>query len=106
MSAEEILYKLHHVFLPPKLPEQDDAEPTHDKALLNTVISCFSSFKGYVADVHHPAVDSAMTAIKVANDILQESDQVLIVDKIKLESAFSRLVTEGEKLKFAAVSRR
>ncbi|GAB0146158.1 hypothetical protein EsHS_00006568 [Epichloe bromicola] len=95
MSTGEILYKLHHVFLPPKLPEQDDAEPAHDKALLNTVISCFSSFKGYVADVHHPAVDSAMTAIRVANDILQERDHDLIVDKTKLKSAFSRLVTEG-----------
>lgn len=40
-------YMFHHVFLPPKLPQEDDFDPEHDLALLDSVIHALERFKTY-----------------------------------------------------------
>ncbi|KAF1968390.1 hypothetical protein BU23DRAFT_514913 [Bimuria novae-zelandiae CBS 107.79] len=35
-SRDAVLYLIHHVFLPPKLPQRDDHNATHERALLET----------------------------------------------------------------------
>ncbi|KAK2606446.1 hypothetical protein QQS21_003139 [Conoideocrella luteorostrata] len=98
MSHEETLYKLNHVFLPPKLPQTSDAESGYDKALLRTVVGCLSSFKNYVGDMHCSVVDSAMVAMQLADDIHEERDRALVVSEKCLKSAFFRLsTTRGEQ---------
>jgi hypothetical protein len=43
-SLEDILYALHHVFLPPKLPQKDDHEADRDVALCRLVYVASQKF--------------------------------------------------------------
>jgi hypothetical protein len=40
-------YLINHVFLPPKLPHQDDTNPVHEKTLLETVSTALQRFRSY-----------------------------------------------------------
>lgn len=42
-------YMIHHVFLPPKLPQKDDTSPKFEGALLNTMIECITKFQSLIA---------------------------------------------------------
>lgn len=43
-SLKDILYVLNHVFLPPKLPQEDDARPDYDIALCSLVYNASLEF--------------------------------------------------------------
>jgi hypothetical protein len=43
-------YMFHHVFLPPKLPQEDDYNPEHELALLDSVIQALERFKTYATE--------------------------------------------------------
>ena len=43
-SSEDLLYALNHVFLPPKLPQQDDHDPDRDVALCRLVYVASQNF--------------------------------------------------------------
>lgn len=104
MSKEEIMYMLYHIFLPPKLPQKNDAEPKYDKALLGMVVKCMSSFKDYVAGMHRSIVHSALKAIQSASEVHEECSGALVVSETRLKSAFARLCAEGETSKFATAA--
>jgi hypothetical protein len=40
-----MMYLVHHVFLPPKVPQKDDHSATHEEVLLKTVIRGLKDFK-------------------------------------------------------------
>jgi hypothetical protein len=105
MSKEEVMYYLYHIFLPPKLPQKNDAKPAYDKALLGTVAKYMSSFTDYVAGMHRSIVHSALQAIQFAIEVHEECADALIVSETKLISAFARLCAEGEICKFAVAAR-
>jgi len=42
-----ILFQIHHVFLPPLLPQADDTNVFHEKVLLETVHSALKAFQEY-----------------------------------------------------------
>jgi hypothetical protein len=41
-------YLFHHVFLPPKLPQEDDYEAGYDRALLDSVSRALDRFQAHV----------------------------------------------------------
>jgi hypothetical protein len=50
LSVSEAEYILHHVVLPPQLPQEDDWSPRHCDCLLqfvDQVLSDYSNFEGY-----------------------------------------------------------
>lgn len=64
MSTDEAMYKLFHVFLPPKNPQADDTCPEYSKSLLETVIKCLSTFQDYVEESERPVVSLALEAMR------------------------------------------
>jgi hypothetical protein len=61
LSAKAALYMVHHVFLPPKLPQANDFDLELEDALINTVLKSLQEFKSLVDD--HSVVDSARAMI-------------------------------------------
>ncbi len=44
------MYQIHHIFLPPKLPQEDDFEASHERDLLKNVLGAMEQFKAYLDD--------------------------------------------------------
>ncbi|KAF2009127.1 hypothetical protein BU24DRAFT_91134 [Aaosphaeria arxii CBS 175.79] len=42
---DALLYKIHHIFLPPELPQQNDANDSHEWCLAETVYFCLRHFR-------------------------------------------------------------
>ncbi|KAI1385560.1 uncharacterized protein F4822DRAFT_432413 [Hypoxylon trugodes] len=59
LSAKEIRYIFHHVFLPPLLPQKDDYDVKNEEALLQAIIDSLSAFRGYVQESQSSMADSA-----------------------------------------------
>lgn len=53
IEGETLLYFIHHVFLPPRLPDRDDHEITKDTAILNFTITCV---EGFLESTSQPAI--------------------------------------------------
>jgi len=49
LNPEALAYVIDHVFLPPKLPESDDTEASHERVLLQHVHSTLKAFQ----QLHH-----------------------------------------------------
>lgn len=47
MSLESSSYIFHHVFLPPRTPQEDDHNFEHERFLLDTVIEALSRFRNF-----------------------------------------------------------
>ncbi|KAL1693689.1 hypothetical protein GGG16DRAFT_88362 [Schizophyllum commune] len=43
-GADDIHYRIHHLFLPPKLPQKDDRSPKRDRSLISNFLSCAQDF--------------------------------------------------------------
>ena len=48
-SSKDILYALNHVFLPPKLPQEDDTKAERDVALCRSVYHASLEFTDFLA---------------------------------------------------------
>lgn len=66
LSATATAYVIHHVVLPPKLPQQDDRSTAHDLVLFEIVVHALKSLKPYVNNEH---VESVMAAIATVENL-------------------------------------
>ncbi|RMZ83548.1 hypothetical protein DV738_g1146, partial [Chaetothyriales sp. CBS 135597] len=64
LSSSAVSYLIHHIFLPPKLPNQDDSSPENESALLNTTIDALEEFKKWTVDDNNAAVDAVIDMVK------------------------------------------
>ncbi|KAI6482732.1 hypothetical protein MCOR11_010877 [Pyricularia oryzae] len=46
LALDDLLYLVHHVFLPPKLPSGDDCSAKKEAAMLSTVHDALVDFMG------------------------------------------------------------
>jgi hypothetical protein len=63
MSPEESLYLFHHVFLPPKLPQEDDYDPGCEMLLLDMVINALREFRDQVTSQPAGIVTAVITMV-------------------------------------------
>lgn len=94
-SREKAKFLVHHVFLPPKLPHEDDLKPECGKTLLTTTLGSLSRFRDYVSDLHRCIVDSAIAMMRTSNEIHEICGDYLSVSEEKLKNAFAKLCKEG-----------
>jgi hypothetical protein len=90
LSLKDILYILNHVFLPPKLPQEDDTETDSDIALCHLVYQASREFVGFLS----PPQQQQWSVVKTMLKALLKTTQVL--DKDELAESISRLKEGGE----------
>ncbi|KAL4786748.1 hypothetical protein BJX76DRAFT_365241 [Aspergillus varians] len=88
LSAREILYLFHHVFLPPKLPQEDDYNPDHDSILLDTVICALRDFRAHISSQHGEVIDSILAMVANLKETRGPHGDV---DGVKLQAALETL---------------
>lgn len=64
LSSQVLDYIFHHVFLPPKLPNGDDASPANELRLIKLVRDCLIGFLPEVDLSYHEAIKSAAALMK------------------------------------------
>jgi hypothetical protein len=52
-AAYSLLYSINHIFLPPKLPQEDDADITEDLALTEECRAALESFVAHLPPEDH-----------------------------------------------------
>lgn len=91
-----MMYLIHHMFLPPKLPHADDYESKREVILLETTIDALRKFKDFVAHDQHHIVDSVtamVTSMKTVHDPSASKGGIL---QGKLEDALKNLCRQGK----------
>ncbi len=63
------MYMVHHIFLPPKLPQEDDSSEEYETALVETTINALREFKEYVTDNCQGTMDSIIGMVTTMKTI-------------------------------------
>ncbi|KAL4963332.1 uncharacterized protein BDV14DRAFT_201959 [Aspergillus stella-maris] len=95
MSPAALVYLYHHVFLPPKLPQEDDYDPDLDQALLDMVIHALHGFATHLTGFEYEVikrVTAMITRLKEVHGLQGD------VDEVKLKMTLEALEKEGDIL--------
>jgi len=95
-DKEALIYQINHVFLPPDLPQEDDKNESHEKALLETVCLGLKLFREYFPTNQRYKLDHCirmvdnMICIRDRNGFL---DPIILDDKIENLSDYGWCLT-------------
>lgn len=64
LSSQMLEYIFHHVFLPPQLPDGDDASPANELCLIELVRDCLIEFLPRADPSYHEAIKCAAALMK------------------------------------------
>lgn len=84
---------IHHVFLPPKLPNKDDFDAGYDTILLDTMINSLLKFKDLIVQDQATIIDCVIAAIK---NLRALRDYNGTVSEAKLADALRDLDKKGK----------
>jgi hypothetical protein len=88
-STDAIRYIIHHVVLPPKLPQKDDGNPSHERYLLDIIQDALQVLQNGIDDVEAKAVVvSGITSIKNLRDSRDDHGNV---SEYQLKRVFQKL---------------
>ncbi|KAI2621190.1 hypothetical protein GGR54DRAFT_630279 [Hypoxylon sp. NC1633] len=79
MTNDELQYVFNHLFLPPKLPHQDDYGAERELALVSTAIDGLVSWKVYVDSSRREQVDAAISMLHNTREAHSATDGSLYV---------------------------
>ena len=96
MHSKVISYLFNHVFLPGKLPQQDDYNPKYEIVLLDEVIEALRQFENHVSIQETDICSAAITAISRLKETYNRHGGV---DKFVLTKALMNLRMKVSKLK-------
>lgn len=91
LTQDEVDFIINHLFLPPKLPQDDDREVWLEYALLRLVAGATATFAHVVPQEQQLAVRLVAEAI---SKLIASRDENGAVSFDKLSQAFQSLVTE------------
>ncbi|GLA78843.1 hypothetical protein AtubIFM55763_000735 [Aspergillus tubingensis] len=97
LSTTDTIYLLHHVFLPPKLPQEDDYNASHESALLDGVIDALALFQEYSHGQESEVVDSVkvmLTRLRATRDCHGD------VNHVELQKALEELENSGTAIQY------
>lgn len=92
MPPEAIPYIFHHIFLPPRLPQEDDYDPLYDIALVDQVIEALCQFRNYVPS---EKADICTIVITMITRLRKTCSLHGGVDEMELKNALIDLNSEG-----------
>lgn len=92
---------VNHVFLPPKLPEGDDWEASHSKALQSNIMACIEKFVTYVTLGNRALMQSAALMIRRMTQAQNEHGYIYCD---KLEQVLDEIGEKGTQLRFCIVA--
>ena len=92
MLTQDIYYLIHHVFLPPKLPQQDDFTNDKQPLLTGTIANAFEEFRRLPLTETEDStgrLSSAVGHLKLIHD------GTSAIDETKLKTALLELPQNG-----------
>ncbi|KAF9894652.1 hypothetical protein FE257_006540 [Aspergillus nanangensis] len=92
LSIGESMYLLHHVFLPPQLPQQEDYNSEYESILLDNVISALGNFQAYLRTQEGEIIDCI---IAMVSRLRKTRDWHGDVNEAALKEALEELDTSG-----------
>jgi hypothetical protein len=90
LDFESVLYMIHHVFLPPKLPQEDDIAPRLDGTLIDIVLESLQEFSN--PQGHDRTIDSV---ISMVGNIRAVHDGFGHITQTRLEETLAKLSKDG-----------
>lgn len=91
LSPDAAAYLINHVFLPPKLPQEDDYQPHLDIALLQSTISALSAFRDCVSNDRHASINAAIKMFLNMRKVHFDGD----VNEKELLKALKNVTSDG-----------
>lgn len=95
LPLEAVLYLIHHVFLPPKLPNDDDTSAEHESILLDVTLDCLDEFRDYVGPSQGRLVSSVIAAV---SNLRNARNFDGFIDETKLLELLGTLCKSGEQI--------
>jgi hypothetical protein len=94
LPSGAIMYLIHHIFLPPKLPHEDDFDSKYETILLDTTIDVLLKFKHCVTYDQNGIIDSVIAMVTNLRTV-RDSDTVGAVSEGMLRNALRDLCKKG-----------
>lgn len=92
-EKKQPMYLYHHLFLPRKLPGEDDYSPECDKMLLGVTVRALQKFKESAADSNAEGIDLVLGMIRALDTLL---DSRGALDEEQLRQALTTLCEHGK----------
>lgn len=92
ISDSTMMYMIHHIFLPPKVPQEDDFDPKHERSLLDITCRAIQMFKSAAEHGQQDIIQSASDMMEVFRSTRDDSGYI---SEIKLKGALQELSKKG-----------
>lgn len=89
LAAAATAYITHHVVLPPQLPQSDDYDAAHERALIEMTIHALEDMKSNVNSEHITTVEFVIATVKNLRD---SRDAYGNVSEVQLGGLLAKLV--------------
>jgi hypothetical protein len=83
LDPKAVLYMVHHVFLPPKLPQKDDFDAGFDDALLDMLSSSLQAFEHHVDDKAVRSTRDMISNLRTMRDGSGAMDETKIKEALR-----------------------
>ena len=100
-QSNALWFMIRHIFLPPKLPGEDDSNPDHEKALLDITIAALREFKKWTTEDHAGAINSVIQMVTSLSAVLDPEGHV---NEGKLAHALRELLVKGRYLRCCSLA--
>jgi hypothetical protein len=94
-TVNEMMYIIHHVFLPPKLPNETDENPKYESFLLEMILDTLDIFKIHFTGDELNIICSVIAMIRRLKDSHTTSG---CVSKDSLKDVLTQLVSDGQPI--------
>ena len=98
ISSNTIMYLIHHIFLPPKLPHGDDVDANNETILLDITIDGLLNFKDFVMHDQRDVVDSVIDMVTNLRTVRDCSGLEGTISEGQLENAMRDLRKKGKPI--------
>ncbi|PGH08676.1 hypothetical protein AJ79_05958 [Helicocarpus griseus UAMH5409] len=93
-SQSAIMYLVHHIFLPPELPQEDDFDLRYEAILLDICFEALERFRLYVGPEQRVVVQTVIDMVSNLKSVRDSSDGSIREDQLK--EAMRRLCNKAD----------